>query len=283
MNTGQLLDQAEETLVAANERFGLQGDEEDQAWEMLVHALGREPDYEEQIPAGMKRRFERLINRRITGEPIEFILGWVEFAGLRMDIGPGMFIPRLTSEFLARQAIRRIQSRRRPVHVDVATGIGPVAISSAHAVPHASVWGLDISRKALNQGRANAAKLGLGNVTFLRSDMFTSMPASLRGDVDVITIHPPYVASGEVAGLPEEIKKFEPRHTLTDGSVDGLGLARRVIIEGPVWLRPGGWLLIEIMPSESGRIRTLLRRAGYRDVRSTRGHHRETRVIVGRR
>jgi release factor glutamine methyltransferase len=145
------------------------------------------------------------------------------------------------------------------------------------------VWGLDISARALRQATQNAANLGLANVTFRKSDMFSALPAELKGGIDVVTIHPPYVAKGDVAGLPDEIKRYEPRHTLTDGSSDGLGLARRVMEEGPLWLRPGGWLLIEIMPSESGRIRKMLRAAGFREIRSTHGEHRQTRVIVGRR
>src|SRR2546425_11839147 len=122
-----------------------------------------------------------------------FILGWVEFLDFKLHMSNGVFIPRLTSEWLAQQAIRRLSRRRRPLHVDVATGIGPVAIASARAVPSATVYGVDISRKALNQAKANANRLGLSNVTFLRSDMFSSLPRKLRGTVDVISIHPPYV------------------------------------------------------------------------------------------
>ena len=283
MNAEQLLEQAKQTLRSANERFGFKGEEEDQAWELLVHALeGEEPEYEDEIPAAVERRFNRFVNRRATGEPIAYIVGWVEFRDFRLGIRPGMFIPRYTSEFLALQAIRRLHGRRRPVHVDLATGIGPVAISTARAVPRARVWGLDISRKALNQAAANAAGLGLKNVNFKRSDLFSSLPENLRGGVDVATIHPPYVPRKEVADLPEEIKHFEPRHTLTDGSGDGLGLVRRVIAEGAEWFSPGGWLLIEIVPSEFRNIRPMLRDAGYRDIRSTRGTLRHTRVIVSR-
>ncbi len=282
MNTDQLLALGKKKLRAANNRFGWQGDEEDQAWELLVHALGAEPDDDDEIPAAVQRRFERFINRRATGEPIAYIVGWLEFLDFRLEIKPGMFVPRLTSEFLARQAIRRLQRRRRPVHVDLATGIGPIAIASGRAVPHANVWGLDISRKALNQAAANAAKLNAPNVSFKRSDLFMSMPAEMRGEVDVVTIHPPYVPRGEVPDLPEEIKEFEPLHTLTDGSKDGLLLARRAIEDGRDWIRPGGWLLIEIVPSEFRNIRSLLAGAGYRDIRSTRGEMRHTRVIVGR-
>jgi len=283
MKTDRLLKDAKRTLVAVNERFGWQGDEADQAWDMLVHAwAGHEPDDDDEVPSDVERRFDRLVKRRTTGEPLAFILGWVDFLDFRLRLKQGAFVPRLTTEFLAQQAIRRLRRRQRPVHVDLATGIGPVAIASARAVPRATVYGLDISRKALTQGKANADRLGVSNVTFLRSDMFSGLPKRLRGRIDVVTIHPPYVPRDEISDLPVEIKSFEPQHTLTDRSSDGLGLVRRVVDDGRDWLRPGGWLLIEIVAAEFKRIAPMLRRAGYSDVKSTHGTLKLTRVIVGR-
>jgi release factor glutamine methyltransferase len=282
MRTDQLLKEAKRTLIDANERFGWQGDEEDQAWDMLIHVWGRQPDDEDEVPPDVERKFDKVIERRITGEPLAFILGWVDFLDFRLHLKHGAFVPRLTTEFLAQQAMRRLRRRPKPVHVDLATGIGPVAIGSARAVPKATVYGLDISRKALNQAKANAARLGVRNVTFLRSDMFASLPKGLRGKIDVVTIHPPYVPRNEIADLPVEIKRFEPKHTLTDKSSDGLGLVRRVVDEAYGWLRPGGWLLIEIVAAEFKRIAPLLRKAGYTDVKSTHGTLKLTRVIVAK-
>lgn len=269
-------------MEAANECFGYQGDEEEQAWNLFAHAGGSELNDEDDVPDDLNRRFQRLVRRRATGEPLEYITGRADFLDFHLDIKPGTFVPRLTSEFLAEQAIRRLRGRHDPLHVDLATGIGPVAIASALAVPHAQVWGLDISKKALAQARANARRLGATNATFLKSDLFTALPRELRASLDVVTIHPPYVARGEVGDLPAEIRNFEPRTTLTDGSPDGLGLVRRVITESCQWIKPGGWLLIEIIPAEFRSIRPLLRDAGYRDIRSTKGPLKHTRVIVGR-
>jgi release factor glutamine methyltransferase len=282
MNTDKLLKQAKKTLVRANERFGWQGDEDDQAWDLLAHVLGRQPDPDEDVSPAIERKFEKVLKRRVTGEPMAFILGWVDFLDFKMKVGRGGFIPRLTSEFLAIQAIKRMQRRQKPVHVDVATGIGPVAIAAARAVRKAEVYGVDISRNALAQARRNAAELGARNVTFLRGDLLSPLPKRLRGDVDVITIHPPYVPKDEVRDLPVEIRGFEPAHTLTDASDDGLGLVRRIVTEGLDWLRPGGWLLIETTPTESAIIRGLMREAGYRDVKSTVGQFKLTRVYCGR-
>ncbi len=282
MDADKLTKKAKRTLVAVNERFGWQGDEEDQAWDLLVHAWGREPYLDDDVPAQIERKFHKLVERRVTGEPMAFIIGWVDFLDFRLHLKSGAFVPRLTTEFLAEQAIKRLRGRRKPVHVDLATGIGPVPIGTARAVPKATVYGLDISRKAVNQGKANAKRLRVRNVTFLQSDMFDALPKRLRGNVDVITIHPPYVPRGEVSDLPVEIARFEPNHTLTDRSKDGLGLVRRVVDEGRDWLRPSGWLLIEIVASEFKRISPLLREAGYTSIKSTHGELKLTRVITAR-
>jgi release factor glutamine methyltransferase len=282
VNTDELLKAAKKTLVAANERFGWQGDEEDQAWDILEHVLGREPDRDADVAPKDVRTFERLVKQRTTGEPLAYILGWVDFLDFKMTVRNGAFIPRLTSEWLAKQAIKRLRNRPKPVHVDLATGIGPVPIGVARAVPKAEVYGVDISKKAIKLAQENARKLGARNVTFAAGDMFSPLKKRLRGKVDVITIHPPYVPAGELDDLPVEIRKYEETHTLTDGSHDGLELTRRVVNEGREWLGPNGWVLIEIVPSEWTRVRPIFKDAGYTDIRSTYGELKLTRVICGR-
>ncbi|HZA27825.1 MAG TPA: HemK/PrmC family methyltransferase [Actinomycetota bacterium] len=258
-------------------------------WEaesLLAFVLGAENSFElpsgRAVPGPAVRRYRRLVRRRAGGEPMAHILGWTEFRGLRIAVRPGAFVPRQSTEFLAKQAIRRLRGRRRPVAVDLATGIGPVALAMADAVPRADVHGTDLSAEAVRQARANAKALRLKNATFHRGDLFDSLPRRLRALVDVITLHPPYVPSGEVGDLPLEIRGFEPEHTLTDYSPHGLGLVERATIEGPDWLRPGGWLLVEVSPDRARMVRGLLLRSGYRDVRSSKGWPGVTRTIAGR-
>jgi release factor glutamine methyltransferase len=282
MNTEKLIKDAKRQLVAVNERFGWQGDEEDQAWEILKHVLGRDPDWEEDVSPSAVKGFEKILKLRLTGKPLAYILGTIEFLDFKMTVRDGAFVPRLTSEWLAKSAIKRLRPRKHPVHIDLATGIGPVAIGSARAVKTAEVHGVDIMGTAVKEARANAKKLGVRNVTFHKGNMFGPLPQRLKGKVDVITIHPPYVPKSELQDLPLEIKKYEDTRTLTDGSSDGLELTRRVIDEGREWLAPKGWVLIEIVPSEWKRVRPLFRDAGYVDVRSTHGELKLTRVICGR-
>ena len=109
------------------------------------------------------------------------------------------------------------------------------------------------------------------------------MPKRLRGKVDVITIHPPYVAKDELDDLPDEIREWEPAHTLTDRSVDGLGLVRRTVEEAPDWLKPNGWVLMETDPDRARDVRKVMTGGGFRDVKSTKGGAVPiTRVIAGK-
>jgi release factor glutamine methyltransferase len=223
-----------------------------------------------------------MIARRASGEPVQLITGQAVFRGLQIAARPGVFVPRDSTEYLAEQAVRRLRGRRRPVAVDLATGGGTVALAIANEVPGVRVFGTDISLAAVRVARENAELLRL-RATFAKGDLFGGLPSDLQGRVDVITLHPPYVARDEVRELPEEIRRFEPEHTLTDRSRDGLGLVGRTASEGPRWLKPGGWLLVEVSPDRARSAASVLRRNGFGDVRSTmdRGF-KVTRVLVGR-
>jgi release factor glutamine methyltransferase len=280
----ELIREGRKTLVAARKNFSWSGDETQQATDLLAHALGSDPEPNEVVPAGTARKFERYIARRATGEPLPYITGFIEFGDLKLIVRNGAFVPRATSEFMANEAIRRIARRSgRPVAVDLATGIGPVALSVAHAVRRAQVYGLDINPRALAIGRENARALKLRNINFLKGDLFAPLPAHLRGKVDVITIHPPDVPRQDVRGLPRELAAFEPYESLTDNSTTGTGIVERVANGSPEWLRPGGWLLIEVDSEAARPVRSALSRTRqYRDLRSIVGQWSFSRLVVAR-
>jgi release factor glutamine methyltransferase len=286
VNAGKLTDRAVKTLKASTANDHSQrGRERIEAEELLNFALGVEedPDPSQEIPSGVRRSFEAMVARRVTGEPIPFITGYAEFRGLELIAEPGSFVPRHSSEFLAEQAIRRLRRRKRPVHVDLATGVGTIALAVANEVPKAAVYGADLSEDAVKLARKNAKGLGL-KATFRAGDMFDGLPKKIAGTVDVITLHPPYVPRAEVKDLPDEVRKWEPKHTLTDNSDDGLGLVIRAAEESERWLRPGGWLLIEVSPDRTKEVRRVMRAAGLREIASTKGGElKVTRVVVGRR
>jgi release factor glutamine methyltransferase len=282
VKASKLIDEARRRILFEKDNFSWTGDEREQATQFLEKALGREPALDEEIDHRTKRKFDRFVERRASGEPVQYILGWTEFRDLKLKIGPGGFVPRATSEFLAEQAIRRLRRRAKPIAVDLATGIGPIALSIADALPKAEVYGTDISAAALRQARANARALGFP-VSFLQGSLFDPLPSSIRGRIDTVTIHPPYVGRDEIEELPAELKNWEPPESLTDGSDDGTYFARIVADQGLTWIRPGGWLLVEVGSYLARAIRTVMTRLGYDDVKSTVGPMGYTRVIVGKR
>jgi release factor glutamine methyltransferase len=256
-----------------------------EARQLLAFVTGTEEDHVDEstsVSPIRTRRYRDLVRRRAGGEPMAHILGWTEFKGLRMRVRPGAFVPRQSSEFTVEQAARRLRRRPKPVAVDMATGIGPIALAIAATVPRARVYGTDISAGAIRQARANARDLRLRNAEFHKGDLFAALPPVIRGKVDVITAHAPYVPKSEVRDLPLEIRGFEPEDTLTDFSEHGLGLLTRIADESPDWLRPGGWLLVEVSPDFARVVRGLLVRSGYRDVKSTKGWPEVTRVVIAR-
>lgn len=283
---GDLLDEAERVLRAsAAVDHPHAGKERIDARELLSFVLridAEGPEDGDEVPAPAARRFARLAARRAAGEPAAYITGRARFHGMWLAVGPGAFIPRESSEFMADQAIRRLARRRDPTHVDLATGVGPVALAVARAVPAARVVGVDIAPRAIAYARRSARALGLANATFRAGDLFAPLPGALRGSVDAISVHPPYVPRGQVRGLPDEVRRFEPTESLTDFSATGFGLLGRVVAESPSWLRRGGWLLVEVSPDRAREAATVLRRAGFADVRSTKDRWAITRVIVGR-
>lgn len=239
-----------------------------EARELLAHVLdvdADELDDDEEVPPRKAERYLAFVTRRAGGEPLPFLTGRIEFWGLDLEVRPGAFVPRPSSELTVERALKRLGRMKEPVVVDVCTGAGPIALALAEEVRAAEVWGTDILDEGLAQGRRNARLLGIDNVRLKRGDMYDGLPRRLRGNVDLITGHIPYVPPDEVDDLPAEVKEHEPIETLTDASGDGLGLMRRAVFEAPEWLRPGAWLLLEVSHDLSSKVRKMVRRAGLED------------------
>lgn len=278
-----MIDWAERVLLESDAIDHWQKERERiEAEELLDHALGHDFDLEDDVSLPVQAKFEKMIARRATGEPTQLIKGYSEFRSLKLIQKPGTFIPRDSSEYLAAQAILRIRRRKTPIAVDMACGTGPVALSVKNEVPAALVYGSDISSEAIRDARANARKLKIG-AKFVCGDLFRPLPRGLRGRVDVITLHPPYVGKKELKDLPDEILLFEPVHVLTDGSKQGMGLLEMTVAQAPEWLRAGGWLLIEVSPDRSRAVMSVMRRGGFKDVRShVDSGFKITRILAGR-
>jgi release factor glutamine methyltransferase len=243
-------------------------DNEESARELLAHVLKTDKSklrQGQEVKQARRDRYLALIARRAAGEPMPFLLGYIEFYGLELKVKPGAFVPRPSSELVVGQAVKRLRRRRAPAVVDVCTGAGPIALAIAEEIPEADVYGTDILAEGLAQGRANARRLGIGNVTLKQGDMYGSLPRRLRGKVDVITAHVPYVPAGELDDLPAEVAEYEPMLTLTDSSVEGTHLMEIAIEQAPEWLKPGGWLLLEMSEDFAPKARRLFKRHGLVD------------------
>ncbi|HYZ46088.1 MAG TPA: peptide chain release factor N(5)-glutamine methyltransferase [Actinomycetota bacterium] len=282
---GALLQVGERVLADSTHIFE-DHDNRQEAEELLAFSLRCETDELEpsrKVAPAIRQRFLSLVARRAAGEPLPMITGSIEFYGLDLKVRPGTFVPRPSSELTVARAVRRLRNRRDPVVVDLCTGAGPIALGIADEVSEAEVWGADISSKELDLGRFNARRLGIDNVHFRCGDMFEALPKRLRGSVDVITGHIPYVPPDEVDDLPSEVKEHEPLFTLTDDSRDGLSLIRGAIEQAPEWLEAGGWMLLEVSDDLPAKIRRIFRRAGFEDHGVAEDEDRLSVVIEARK
>ena len=157
------------------------GREKIEAEILLIDLMGEEPDPDDKISPKKQRTFEEWIERRYTGEPVAHITGTTDFMGLDLIVEPGVFVPRDSSEWLAMQAIKRLRKRKKPVHVDLASGMGTIALAVSSEVPKAEVFGAELSTEGVKLARRNARKYGL-SAKFGAGDLFDPVPKRLRGD-----------------------------------------------------------------------------------------------------
>jgi release factor glutamine methyltransferase len=213
-------------------------------------------------PAGLAE----MVNRRAAGQPLEHVLGWAEFCGLRIAVDPGVFIPRRRTEFLVRRAAALARRAAGPDHgraravvvVDLCCGSGAVGAALAASLGRVELHAADIDPAAVRCARRNVAAAG-GQV--YQGDLYGPLPARLRGRVDILAANVPYVPSGEVGLLPPEARAHEPRVAL-DGGADGLDVLRRVAAAAPLWLAPGGHLLAETSERQAPRAAQAVGRDG---------------------
>jgi release factor glutamine methyltransferase len=182
-----------------------------------------------------------LVGRRAAGEPLEQVVGFADFAGVRVRLRPGVFVPRVRSELLVRLAAEATARRVEPLVVDLCCGSGALGAAVVSRVPSAALHAADVDPVAVACARDNLA--GLGDVH--QGDLFQALPSGLRGRVDVLLANVPYVASRHIALLPAEARLHEPRVAL-DGGEDGLDVLRAVVSAAPQWLAPGGTVFSEI-------------------------------------
>lgn len=227
-------------------------------------------------------RFRELMDRRLAGEPVAYLLGEWEFYGVPLDISPEVLVPRDDTEVLARQAIERVKSCPGEVRVlDLCAGSGCVGLAIAHHCPNAQVVLADIGDGPLRVCRQNIRRNDLtGRVSTCRADALQKPPAALW-DFDVIVSNPPYIPTADIDGLDPSVSRYEPRQAL-DGGPDGLDFYRAITEKWTASLRLGGWLLCEIGIGQVGKVDRLFALHGLRDIKTYQDTAGIWRVVEGR-
>ncbi|GIG61271.1 N5-glutamine S-adenosyl-L-methionine-dependent methyltransferase [Longispora fulva] len=203
-----------------------------------------------------------MVDRRVAGLPLEHVLGWAEFCGLRIAVDPGVFVPRRRTMFLAREATDLAReaadaTAARPVVVDLCCGSGAVGAALVTALPGVELHAADIEPDAVRCARRNLGPSGEVH----EGDLYAALPATLRGRIDVLVCNAPYVPTDEIGFLPPEARLHEPHVTL-DGGSDGLDVQRRVAAGAVEWLAPGGHLLVETSEDQAPRTLDVFTAAG---------------------
>jgi len=217
---------------------------------------------------------EQLVAARVTGVPLEQLLGWTEFCGLRIAVDPGVFVPRQRTALLVAEAVRLVHAG--DMALDLCCGSGAIGAALAVAVPGLLLHAADSEDAAVRCARRN-----LSSGTVHQGDLFAPLPRELAGRLALIACNAPYVPTEAIALMPPEARVHEPRVTL-DGGADGLAVLRRVVAEAPTWLRAGGSLLFEVGQQQVAGAEAMLVEAGLAP-RVCRDEEAGATVVVGRR
>ncbi len=213
--------------------------------------------------------------RRVHGEPLEHVLGWAAFAGLRVAVGPGVFVPRRRSEFLVDQAVAARPHAR--LVVDLCCGTGAIGAAVLARLPGVELHAADVDEAAVRCARRTLD--GRGHVH--QGDLFAALPPPLQGRVDLLVASTPYVPTQAVRLMPPEAREHEPR-TALDGGSDGLDVVRRLVDDVPAWLAPGGAVLVETSAAQASTARALMTARGLAGVVVT-DDEGESTVVLGER
>ncbi len=261
---------------------GIENPERD-AEVLLSHCLGIErvilyrddPDISDEMNA----QIDALLKRRTGREPLQYILGYTEFYGLKIKVGTGVLIPRPETELLAEEAIKTIskckfQNAKCKIF-DLCTGSGCIALALARAFPDARVYGTDMSADALGYAKENAGLNNIKNIIFLKGDLFKPVKDM---QFDMIISNPPYIRKDDMKLLQPEIIDWEPVAAL-DGGEDGLDYYRKIISGAGDYLKENGILLLEIGFGQSGLIRNMAEHEGFVDIHILKDYAGIERIV----
>jgi release factor glutamine methyltransferase len=246
---------------------------------LLAHVLQKKRlqlylEFERELDAGILDALREMVKRRVAGEPLQYITGETEFCGLKVAVDRRVLIPRPETELLV-----EIVAGRTPVTVvDVGTGSGCIALALAKKLPAAQITAIDASAEALEVALTNAKRHDLEkNVRFVHGDLLSNLPDGFT--CDAIVSNPPYIASGELAKLPKEVKDFEPVAALIAGD-DGLEVIRRLVMTAKRFLSPNGFIALEMGAGQRAAVEALFVSADFTVAQVEKDLQGHERVIV---
>jgi release factor glutamine methyltransferase len=250
---------------------------------LLAHLLRKKRlelylEFERELDEPTLGKLREMVKRRAAGEPLQYITGVAEFCGLEFLVDRRVLIPRPETELLVETVVERLKSVTSPRMVDVGTGSGCIAVALAKKLPGAEIFAVDASSEALEVARANAIRHEVEkNSRFFQADLLEVFTDSCWADA--IVSNPPYVAAGELARLPKEVRDFEPVRALAAGE-DGLEVIRRLVMSAKRILSPSGFVALELGAGQCAAAQELFVKQGYevtQVVKDLQGHER---VIV---
>jgi release factor glutamine methyltransferase len=248
-------------------------------------------------PARALQRLGLLVERRVSGEPLQYVIGSWSFRGLDLMVDPRVLIPRPETEIVVEVALEEAQrrglrrTRRRRLALvepeptaavaDLGTGSGAIALALDAELPEVIVWATDVSPDALDVARANIAGCAATRVRTSVGSWFDALPDDLRGRLELIVSNPPYVSEGEVSSLPDEVADFEPRGALVSGPT-GREALEHLLEHAREWLVPAGTLVCELAPHQADVIVERARAFDYAEVLVRADLAGRPRVLVAR-
>jgi release factor glutamine methyltransferase len=238
--------------------------------------------YEEPVGEGSRAAFRELVRRRSEGTPVAYLVGRKEFFSLALEVGPAVLIPRPDTETVVVEFLTTFKGQAEVSAVDVGTGSGAIALACLSQHRTARFLATDASAGALALALRNAEKHALADrVRFAEGDLLE--PAAAEGPFDAILSNPPYIPSGDIAGLEPGVRDYEP-HLALDGGPDGLDVVRRLSAQAVPLLRPGGHLILEIGTAQERAVREIVGQlAGLEVAPTVRDAANHPRVVRARR
>ena len=256
---------------------------------LLAHLLGKRRldlylEFEHELDDLALEKLREMVKRRAAGEPLQYITGEAEFCGLKFMVDRRVLIPRPETELLVETVLEQVKAlttHHSPLTIiDLCTGSGCIAVALAKKLDEVEIYASDSSVEAITVAQGNAARHGVEKkIRFLQGDLLQVIPDSLR--VDVLVSNPPYIASGELAGLPKEVRDFEPVQALVAGE-DGLKVIRRIVSDASRFLLPDGILALELGTGQRAAVERLCAQHGLQVTKVVKDLQGHVRVIMAR-